>query len=174
MSPDLDKQLCERYPLIFADYALIFTDRDADMAQTAMCWGFECGDGWYDIIDRLCFAIQSHINYSVQSREYDIKFNKDLEQARVSNFILWPEYYSREPRVIRQAIPQVVATQVKEKFGGLRFYYDGGDSYIDGVVAMAELMSERTCEECGNPGKLYTNGWHRTLCVEHAGIRNYL
>jgi hypothetical protein len=161
MSPELDKQLCEKYPLIFAD-------RHADMTQTAMCWGFDCGDGWYNIIDIMCFAIQSHINYSVKAREYDIKFNKDLEQAIASNFQDWPAYYNREPRKLTEVIPQVVATQVKEKFGGLRFYYTGGDDHITGIVTMAELMSERTCEECGDPGQLYTNGWHKTLCVKHA------
>jgi predicted nucleic acid-binding Zn ribbon protein len=24
-----------------------------------MCWGFECGDGWYDLIDQLCADIQA-------------------------------------------------------------------------------------------------------------------
>jgi len=48
---------------------------------------------------------------------------------------------------------QVVALQVKEKFGTLRFYYSGGDDYIRGVVSMAESMSARTCEACGSTDK---------------------
>ena len=31
--------------------------------------------------------------------------------------------------------------QIKEKFGGLRFYYEGGDKYIEGLVAMTEAYS---------------------------------
>lgn len=166
MSPELDKQLCEKYPLIFAH-------RHADMTQTAMCWGFDCGDGWYNIIDIMCYTIQSHIEHSIKAREFDIKFNEDLEQAKSNNWEKWPQYWAREPRVVSEATPQVVATQVKEKFGGLRFYYTGGDDYINGVVAMAELMSERTCEECGDPGQLYTKGWHKTLCVKHAKEQSY-
>jgi hypothetical protein len=46
-------------------------------------------------------------------------------------------------------VAQVVVAQVKEKFGGLRFYYDGGDEYVDGLVSMAEMWAERTCEVCG-------------------------
>jgi len=31
-------------------------------------------------------------------------------------------------------------------------------------------MSYRTCEECGAPGKTYTDGWHTTLCDVHAAM----
>ena len=58
----------------------------------------------------------------------------------------------------------VEATQVKEKFGGLRFYYNGGDDFIEGLVWMAEAISYRTCEECGSPGTSNNTGWVKTLC----------
>ncbi len=58
----------------------------------------------------------------------------------------------------------VEATQVKEKFGGLRFYYNGGDDLIDGMVYMAECLSCCTCEECGSPGTQNEKGWINTLC----------
>ena len=45
--------------------------------------------------------------------------------------------------------PQVVATQVKEKWGMLCFYYWGGNNEQSGMVDMAEALSERICEECG-------------------------
>jgi hypothetical protein len=60
-----------------------------------------------------------------------------------------------------------VATQVKEKFGTLRFYVSGGDDFTNGVIRMAEAMSSVTCEECGKPGTTSGPGWVRTLCVEH-------
>ena len=56
------------------------------------------------------------------------------------------------------------ATQVKEKYGSLRFYYEGGDEYIGGLVRMAEAMSSVTCESCGNPGTSNKRGWIHTLC----------
>lgn len=125
MNSDLDKKLCEKYPKIFIN-------RNANMTTTAMCWGFECGDGWYDLIDSLCFTIQNHI-------DNQFKNNKP--------------------------ITQVVADQVKEKFGELRFYYSGGDDYIDGVIDLAENMSIRICEICGNIGNLKSNnGWYKTKC----------
>jgi hypothetical protein len=64
----------------------------------------------------------------------------------------------------------VVAAQVKEKFGGLRFYINAVDesiyeevhSYID----EAESKSYKTCEACGKPGKRRGGGWIRVLCDE--------
>ena len=57
--------------------------------------------------------------------------------------------------------------QIKEKFGGLRFYYDGGDAVVDGMVRMAESWAARSCEKCGKPGERRGGGWIRTLCDEH-------
>jgi hypothetical protein len=104
------------------------------MTETAMCWGFECGDGWFNIINQLCSNIQHRIDWKNKKEE---------------------------------VVPQVVAAQVKEKFGTLRFYYDGGDDYIHGLTSMAEAMSGVTCETCGKPGKFRGKGWYYTACDEH-------
>ncbi len=70
-----------------------------------------------------------------------------------------------------EIVPQVVVAQIKEKFGGLRFYYDGGDDRIYGMVSMAEAWADKTCETCGKPGKSRNTGWIKTLCDEHAAER---
>lgn len=64
-----------------------------------------------------------------------------------------------------------VLTQVKEKFGTLRFYYEGGDSKIHGMVQMAEAMSGFICEKCGNPGKLRRGSWLHTACEVHTRVK---
>ena len=127
MKDELDKKLCEKYPKIFAE-------RNGDMRTTAMCWGFEHSDGWYNIIDLLCNNIQRYLDWKNKTEE---------------------------------VVPQVVAEQVKEKFGTLRFYYRGGDDYTRGLVSMAESMSGVTCEVCGGSGKQRGGGWIKTLCDEH-------
>jgi hypothetical protein len=66
-----------------------------------------------------------------------------------------------------ETVPQVVVEQIKEKFGGLRFYYQGGDEQIHGMVRMAEAWADRSCEECGAPGERRNGGWIRTLCDQH-------
>lgn len=141
MREELDKLLCEKYPKMFVD-------RYADMKKTAMCWGFEHGDGWFNIIDHLCYNIQEHIDWRNSQRELLLKDNP----------------YNRP---IPDEVPQVVVDQVKEKFGTLRFYYHGGDEVIDGMVRMAESMSGVMCEKCGAPGKLRGGGWVYTACDAH-------
>lgn len=176
MKQELDELLCKKYPKIFKD-------RHADMTTTAMCWGFEHGEGWFNIIDLLCGQIQGHINWRRKERANALKFNRALKRALDGNKDNLIKYFSyngiitdytmksvdaaiekAKYRDVPEKIPQVVATQVKEKFGTLRFYYDGGDEYISGLTSMAEAMSARTCEVCGIPAKSTKGGWIKTMC----------
>lgn len=57
--------------------------------------------------------------------------------------------------------------QVKEKFGGLRFYINEGSDEIHERISKAENDSYEICEETGKPGELRTDiGWYKTLCEE--------
>ena len=131
MKQELDKLLCEKYPKMMVN-------RNLPMTETCMCWGFDCGDGWFNILDQLMSNIQHHIDWNNQN------FDKGYKQYK--------------------QVAQVTLDQVKEKFGTLRFYYTGGDDIIDGMVRMAESMSGCTCEECGNIGKSRGGGWIHTYC----------
>ena len=131
MKQELDKLLCEKYPKMMVN-------RNAPMTETCMCWGFDCGDGWFNILDQLMGNIQNHIDWN----------NKNFEKG-------YAQY---------KQVPQVTLDQVKEKFGTLRFYYTGGDDEISGMVRMAESMSGVTCEECSAPAKTHGPGWIRTIC----------
>ena len=61
--------------------------------------------------------------------------------------------------------------QVKEKFGGLRFYINNGSDAIYDRIEAAENESLKVCEVCGASGVLRGGGWLKTLCDEHAGDR---
>jgi len=60
-------------------------------------------------------------------------------------------------------------TQVKEKFGGLRFYTNCRDEAILQRIDVAIQESFHACEICGEPGTLREGRWIKTLCDEHAG-----
>jgi len=180
MKREHDEYLCKVYPKMMVN-------RDKNMQETCMCWGFECGDGWFQILNQLMGNIQHHIDWKERQREVAIKFNKMAEQLKAGDSTLFDEEYKDllnqeykskrkqelidDPlREIAESIPQVTLDQVKEKFGTLRFYYSGGDEYISGLVSMAESMSGVTCEECGKPGTQTGGGWIKTVCVEHGGV----
>jgi hypothetical protein len=114
--------------------------------------GVAVESGWWPIIESLCANIQSHIDWRNRQREELLKDNP----------------YGHK---IPDHVEQVVVAQIKEKFGGLRFYYDGGDEQIFGMVRMAEAWADHSCEQCGKPGKRHSGGWLKTLCDEHEAER---
>ena len=64
--------------------------------------------------------------------------------------------------------PSACVSQVKEKFGGLRFYVDGIDDKIYAFIEEIENQSYKICEVCGRPGKQRNKyGWIKTLCDIH-------
>ncbi len=63
----------------------------------------------------------------------------------------------------------VMAVQVKEKFGALRFYIDRVALPVEAAIAAAVLQSLQTCALTGRPGSLHQrHGDYRTLCLEQA------
>lgn len=180
MKQEFDEQLCAKYPLIFRD-------RTAPMTHTAMCWGFDHGNGWYNIINQLCANIQHHIDWKQKQHDHAVKYNEMVQAGLAGDLTLLDDYHKgwlnadkfiaealkKGPRDVPPTVPQVVADQIKEKFGTLRFYYHGGDDIIDGMVRMAEAMSAVTCEDCGVPGKIRRGAWIRTLCDVHAEEHGY-
>ncbi len=55
MNKELDEKLVRDFPKIFAQ-------RNLPMTETCMYWGFECGNGWFWLIDNLCGCIQRYID----------------------------------------------------------------------------------------------------------------
>jgi hypothetical protein len=164
MRRELDEALCAKYPLIFKD-------RNADMRTTAMCWGFECGDGWYNLINTLCSLLTSQYRQDKESYEY-VKdcFENNDGKTHWGKPITAEEVEQKRLKMIEESEKIPVAVQVKEKFGGLRFYVDRASEKHHNYITFAESMSYRICEECGSPGKTYTDGWHMTLCDIHAAM----
>jgi hypothetical protein len=144
MREELDKLLCEKYPKMMVN-------RNKGAMETCMCWGFACGDGWFNILDQLMGNIQHHIDWNLRQRQVAVDYNSKAA----------PESMRKVPELV----PQVTLDQVKEKFGTLRFYYTGGDDYIDGMVRLAESMSGVICEGCGNVGERRGGGWVHTYCT---------
>jgi len=162
MRKELDEALCAKYPLIFKD-------RHENMQHTAMCWGFCCGDGWYNIIDTLCGLLTS--DYRGAKSRYE-----HLVEVGVGNVLYGTKTVTQEAvdeaksKLDEETLKVPVAVQVKEKFGGLRFYVQAATDKHYSYISFAESMSYNTCEQCGNPGKTYTDGWHTTLCDIHAAM----
>ncbi len=172
MKPNItDQLLCERFPYLFAD-------RHASMQTTALCWGFEIGAGWMGIIYEAAIELEplivaymaAHMEESnpfpwfLVDNWYGVKWSVChplLVLRRLNEWVrveIWPG--DAEPWWPR-------ASQIKEKYGTLRFYMTGGTPEMYTIVDKAESQSSKTCETCGKPGKLRGHGWYYTACAKH-------
>jgi hypothetical protein len=73
-----------------------------------------------------------------------------------------------EPLIEQAEKEGTTIVQIKEKFGGLRFYVVGGSDDLHEKISVAEAGSFHICEDCGAPGKPRRGGWIKTLCDDHA------
>lgn len=89
----------------------------------------------------------------------------------------WEDLLRRACRRIRAAVRadggSFCAAQIKEKYGGLRFYWQGSLSAdavarVEEAIALAEARSATTCDVCGEEGRLRDDLWLVTRCDAHA------
>ena len=139
------EEIIAKYPKIFVDY----------VGNPGRCNWHGVPDGWLPIIDDLCGAIQEYIDHhshSIDNPEY------------IEGFV-WNKDDVTTHRYIQKHPDQVTCTQMKEKFGGLRFYENGADKKVDGMIHYAEYLADNTCQDCGSREDLgKTSGWITTLC----------
>lgn len=75
-------------------------------------------------------------------------------------------------RLYEEKPPDVEVYQVKEKYGGLRFYTGPAPEEYYDLISEVENESYRTCEVCGQPGSLDDSQyWMLTLCETHKSER---
>lgn len=131
---------------LYEKYPNLFENRHKSPRESCLSFGIECGEGWYEILSSVCWMIKQH--------EDNIKWRKEyLEKNDPEKLASEPEYFP------------VKFDQVKQKYGGLRLYFSGGDEYVEGLVSMTEAFSYQVCEVCGNKGEPNKGGWISTLCT---------
>jgi hypothetical protein len=80
---------------------------------------------------------------------------------------------------LTQIDPDYQIAQIKQKFGGLRYYFTPSQSdkskEMQKVIAKYEAIAKITCEATGNPGVLMRSksGWYKTLDPEYAKTTLY-
>lgn len=125
-----------------------------------MAWGCSHGDGWFLLLNALCWKIKGHIENHNRNVEWHEKWE---QEAREKGKPIEPR-----PEWAKEKI-KFKFEQIKEKFGSLRIYYSGGDDEIQGYIDMAEFTSAMVCEECGKfdttVGRT-TKGWIQSLCED--------
>jgi len=140
MNEQNTKKLIENHKYMFAEMERRQAEINSELAKVKavgvfypIAFGFECDDGWFELLDNLMDEIKKiDVNRSVSVH------------------------------------------QVKEKFGGLRFYIEGGNEEVDNLIDEAEEKSYKICEICGKEGELcVASHWYKTVCNDHRVETNY-
>ena len=126
-----------------------------DLFHKARVDYFAVGYGWYHILETLCGLISSRVTQARHKLQYAKEENSE-------------DKFAEHEKELADAIEELPAiTQVKEKYGLLRFYVDGGTESVHNYITFAESMARRTCKECGAPGEPRNDGCVRVLCGKH-------
>lgn len=152
-------------------YEPLYRERFLPMSHTAMCWGFEVGDGWFNIINSLSYHLCCDWLQAKSKYEYTLsRLGKPLlgEKVVKNSPIVTMDLVEKEKTRVDEEYDKVpIATQVKEKFGTLRFYVHRATPEQYSYINFAESMSAVTCEVCGDKGKRNNSGWLYTRCKKH-------
>ena len=162
------KKLIDKYPKLFVQHSLPCT-------QTSMCWLFECGDGWFELLDNLCDRLQ----FDTDRNGYpQIEFTQIKEKFGSGRF-----YYTSTPTV-RENIFKLYGfkyifnhyywgySRGVLKLGciGIQFFDENlfrHQGVQEGVISVFEDLAGKTCEKCGKMDVVkQTEGWIVTLCPE--------
>lgn len=184
MNDQLTRKLYEKYPEIFAEHHL-------SPDKTCMCFGFECDDGWYHLIDELCdrlSRIARQYDVEIRTRQVKEKYGKLVFNCTYTFGTKWelytPWYYGlasfigkithtskyirkmsywtfNEQKYIKTENPIYTSTMRMPAFSGVQ-------ALVENTVMMFENFSSMTCEICGKPAKLcWKNDLCKTVCEEH-------
>jgi len=149
------------------------------MQKTAMCWGFDVGDGWYGLLAEAAAELEPLIVAYIKSHpEEQNRFPRFLFSGwygmKWSTYHLWLAICTVGRWIKAELWPDTAepwwprACQVKEKFATLHFYMTGSTKEMDTIIDKAERRSSMTCETCGKPGKLRCRtSWFYTACNRH-------
>jgi hypothetical protein len=120
----------------------------------------ECNEGWDNILEVLFGMISNKVSNARGSIFYLVNRNQPVPEAK-------------QAQLDKEIAALPIISQIKEKFGGLRFYMDFDDEtpeedriQIYNYVDFAEAMSSKTCVICGSPSTPRSNCW-ATLCGIH-------
>ena len=140
---EFDRLMCTKYPILFEQ-------RSAPMSETCMCWGFEIGPGWFDILNELCEQYQAIMDVT----GIKINFQQIKEKYGSARF-----YISYDCSNHKLANDEQCSTW--------------GD-IIHQLESAAEDKTDHICEECGvyYEKKANEGGWIYGTCEKCSEIRN--
>lgn len=148
MRDELNKKLIKKYPYIMKDQP-----------------GISTRDGWFNLVNCLFNNIQTYVDHNNQ-RNARLRKNKKLIEEGQADLL---NEYVRETTMNIDVVPDDITMPhlvgSKEKFGTLNLHFANiPDNVVSHMIYLVEDLSGKTCEECGDVGKIAGKSWIKCLC----------
>ncbi|MFZ2123891.1 MAG: hypothetical protein WA012_08810 [Rhodoferax sp.] len=143
MKPELQSELFRRYPKLFRKPGKRLVDREVISVFDARLQddngpfdehGIECGEGWFNLVDRLSGACESEIERLMAQ---GVPTEGWPRIAQIKEKMGGLRFYVNGP------LSDDLRTQ---------------------ILKVENIESLHTCERCGSPGKLRDGRWQHTYC----------
>jgi len=130
--------------------AQLLEEQKALGSYHAIAFGFECDDGWYDLLDKLMENIER------------VDINKQVKIHQIKEKLGGLRFYTSGTPIIIDVLNQ----------GSIEMGKSTDGEKIDEYIHEAENKSYKICEVCGKPGRLCTTGnWLKTVCTDHRKLK---
>jgi hypothetical protein len=135
---------------LYADFPRLY--REA-IAKERMSYGFECSDGWFNLLYKLSTDIEAEakkIGLHPNSAEWPLALQVKEKFGTL-------KFYLRMEKGDNELKP--------ENAGPILSFRPMPDiKSIRELIQMAENSSAKICEQCGQPGTLYRGGYWHVAC----------
>jgi hypothetical protein len=123
---------------LFNSYPILYQDKNMTPQETLICFGFECGDGWFELINQLSLKLEELNNNNLPNGSCVVASQVKEKYSTLRFYIHFQGFFSEQEK-------EYVCKEIKE----------------------AEKKSSITCEFCGAENGISRNdfGWLKTLCV---------
>lgn len=110
----MNKELSQK---LFSNYKFLFQDPETGEIEQLMCFGFECGDGWYNILDSLFSELSDNVLSLTLEKE---GLKREIEKTQI--FIEKPlsETQNRKRTVYENQLKQALKRGDEEEAENVR------------------------------------------------------
>jgi len=155
MRAELQDKLYKSYPELFVQAT--YVPKKGEMI-CPMAFGLGCDDGWYDLLETLCRFID--FNMKRNWRHYPrVEFSQIKEKWGELRVYTVMYNYSREECESFNEKPLT-----DEQWEKITNWRKDGSTYFYGAIDFATSISRRTCETCGKPGTIRSDGYVQCRC----------
>ena len=125
----------------------------------------------FDLVERYPYLLPRNVWTDAVPEDYDFSYSRldEIEYGWQDLFLQMCEEI-REPLIEADYLDKFRFSQIKEKWGHACFYHFGAPKEVDDIIHKYEVLSARTCIQCGKKAVKRSTGWIAPYCMECSSV----